>query len=842
MNKLIILLLTFMACSAMAQPVMVNRYEYWFNQQMDQKQVEDITPVAQASIGLNMSADGLPEGLNSFSIRFRDTEDLWSATLTRFFVKMPDMQDANGNTRQIVAYAYRLNQDPLSVQSISAAEQITIDEIISAADLPDGLNSFSIRFKDNAGNWSAMLTRFFVKMPVVNENGEPRQMVAYEYGFNSEEMIYNSVTAATDISIDEIISAADLPDGLNSLSIRFKDSAGNWSSVLTRFFVKMPVVDDVVASELTAYQIWMNDDSEGMEQVSIVPGASYNLVETLSAAELPTGLNKVSIRFRDSKGHWSSVLSRFFVRNPTQQSPENNLMMAYEYWMEDADGNMFDEEGLPGRTFVSLDEPVNPMLLDLDLDLRMIPQGDYFLMFRFLDTRSNWSTILSKEVTKGLYPYAVFYTGDTNFCGNAAVTFSNFSVDANTWHWDFGDGQESTAFEPVHQFSSPGTYTITLTASDMVSGMEHSVSAEINVYPEYEFEEEHQMCENEVFTWQGNEYNTPGTFTAVYQTVHGCDSVYVLILGVNPAYEFEEEVSICEGEIFSWQGNDYALPGSYEASYESISGCDSTYVLHLEVNPVYDLEEFAAVCEGETFSWQGEEFAEAGVYYATYETVNGCDSIFTLHLDVNPTYESKEEHEICAGDSFTWFGDEYFEAGTYTYSTETIAGCDSLFVLELSVFEVDVTVNQQGAELHALAEDASFQWINCADDSFVEGATEALFVPEESGEYAVWVTQNDCTALSDCFQVVISDVSVADVSSGIYVYPNPALSQLNVELGELISSGTAKVFSVNGMKWKEISFTQEKTFSISLDGLLPGVYILKLESDDIVKVIRFVKN
>ncbi|TVQ06574.1 MAG: PKD domain-containing protein [Bacteroidetes bacterium] len=843
MNKLILLLLTFIAFSTVAQPTLVNRYEYWFNQQVDEKQVEDITPVAQASIGLNLSAEGLPDGLNSFSVRFRDTEDFWSATLTRFFVKMPTMQDANGNPQQIVAYAYRLNQSPLSMQSISAAEQINIDELISAANLPDGLNSFSIRFKDNAGNWSSMLTRFFVKMPVVNDSGETRQIVAYEYGFNKGELTYQSVTAATDISIDEIFSVTDLPIGLNSFSVRFKDNTGNWSSVLTRFFVKMPAVDDgVEANELTAFQLWFNDDLEGMEQTSIAPGATYNLVETLSAAELPQGLNKVSIRFRDSKGQWSSVLSRFFVRNPILQTPEANLMLAYEYWLEDTEGNIYDEDGQPGRTYISLDEPVNPMLLDLDMDLRMITQGDYFLMFRFLDTRNTWSTVLSKEVTKGLFPFAVFYTGETIFCGTAAVAFTNASVDADTWHWDFGDGQESAEFEPVHQFSSPGTYSITLTASDLASGIEHSVSAEINIYPVYEFEETHHICENEVFTWQGNEYTTQGTFTAAYQTVHGCDSVYVLNLGVNPAYEFEEEGSICEGGIFSWQGTEYSLPGTYEVFYETVAGCDSIFVLHLEVNPVFDFEEHMAVCEGESVAWQGATYSETGVYFASYQTVAGCDSLYTLHLEIHPAWEFVENQEICAGESFEWFGEDYFTAGIYHHMLETAAGCDSLFVLDLSVFEVDVTVNQLGAELHALADNASFQWINCADDSFIEGATEALFVPDESGGYAVWVTQNNCTALSDCFEVLISDVHMPDAMSGVKIYPNPARMLLHVELTDFISRGTAKVYTVNGLKWKEIAFNEGRNFVISLEGLLPGVYILKLETDDMVRTMRFVKE
>lgn len=44
------------------------------------------------------------------------------------------------------------------------------------------------------------------------------------------------------------------------------------------------------------------------------------------------------------------------------------------------------------------------------------------------------------------------------------VTFSNFSLNATTFAWDFGDGNTSTVKDPVHTFATFGTFTIALTA------------------------------------------------------------------------------------------------------------------------------------------------------------------------------------------------------------------------------------------------------------------------------------------------------------------------------------------------------------------------------------------
>ncbi len=46
------------------------------------------------------------------------------------------------------------------------------------------------------------------------------------------------------------------------------------------------------------------------------------------------------------------------------------------------------------------------------------------------------------------------------------VSFSNFSTDATTYVWNFGDGQSSQEAEPVHTYAAPGMYNVTLNASN----------------------------------------------------------------------------------------------------------------------------------------------------------------------------------------------------------------------------------------------------------------------------------------------------------------------------------------------------------------------------------------
>jgi len=76
-------------------------------------------------------------------------------------------------------------------------------------------------------------------------------------------------------------------------------------------------------------------------------------------------------------------------------------------------------------------------------------------------------------------PSALFsYTqGENNYL---SVTFTNESVSATDYTWDFGDGNISTEKEPTNIYSGDGDYTVSLTASDKL-GATSNYSATISL-------------------------------------------------------------------------------------------------------------------------------------------------------------------------------------------------------------------------------------------------------------------------------------------------------------------------------------------------------------------------
>ena len=57
----------------------------------------------------------------------------------------------------------------------------------------------------------------------------------------------------------------------------------------------------------------------------------------------------------------------------------------------------------------------------------------------------------------------IYVVGEDN---GLMVTFTNASLNADTYSWDFADGESSTETSPSHTYATSGTYDVTLTATN----------------------------------------------------------------------------------------------------------------------------------------------------------------------------------------------------------------------------------------------------------------------------------------------------------------------------------------------------------------------------------------
>jgi hypothetical protein len=172
-------------------------------------------------------------------------------------------------------------------------------------------------------------------------------------------------------------------------------------------------------------------------------------------------------------------------------------------------------------------------------------------------------------------------------------------------------------------------------------------------------------------------------------TVNGCDSVILLALTVNPVVTYEFDDAICEGTPYLFGGVNLDSTGTYIDTLTIALGCDSIVTLNLTVHPVYAVMVDEQICEGTSFDFNGTEVSVTGSYTANLTTVNGCDSIVTLNLTVLDILRTDLTDSICDGEILDFNGQLLTVSGTYTHTTTSSIGCDSIVTLDLTVLPVN---------------------------------------------------------------------------------------------------------------------------------------------------------
>ena len=142
--------------------------------------------------------------------------------------------------------------------------------------------------------------------------------------------------------------------------------------------------------------------------------------------------------------------------------------------------------------------------------------------------------------------------------------------------------------------------------------------------------------------------------------------------------------AICEGESYLFNGTSYNTTGTYSAPLISVTtGCDSTAILNLSVIAV-SLVIDDAICEGETYFFNDHPYTEET---DTIIQLGGgvCNNV-RLRLKLKKASEPEIYNEsICLGSSYDFYGNTYFSGGTYTAHLINAVGCDSTAILNLTV-------------------------------------------------------------------------------------------------------------------------------------------------------------
>ena len=265
---------------------------------------------------------------------------------------------------------------------------------------------------------------------------------------------------------------------------------------------------------------------------------------------------------------------------------------------------------------------------------------------------------------------------------------------ATQWIVDGVAIADSTPLVMRYAFHSPGVHKVaaivqgrscdTLRANVYISGSAADTVAA-------------SICEGMSYLLGNTYYSTSGTYKALITTAWGCDSSVVVNLSVDTLFDIEVRDTTCANQPYSWHGRQYLEAGVYVDTIASSSGCDTIAHLHLALKPLKSTDYFDTACSNQPYSWHGRQYLEAGVYADTMASSSGCDTVARLHLEHWQLSTSDIFDTACLSEPYSWHGRLLTTAGHYPDTIQVAGDCDSVQILHLFAMPTpDITISQSG--------------------------------------------------------------------------------------------------------------------------------------------------
>ncbi len=204
------------------------------------------------------------------------------------------------------------------------------------------------------------------------------------------------------------------------------------------------------------------------------------------------------------------------------------------------------------------------------------------------------------------------------------------------------------------------------------------------------------LCQGEQFDFKGQAYRTDCTLidTIAGGAANGCDSITTHQVYFRDVIHEEVNASVCAGQYYEFHGHHYNTEATHTLSGETGYHCDSTYVLHLKLNPTYQKDTTVTLCHGNEVTVFEKLYTTGTTDYRTLKTVGcNCDSVYTIHVNEYAKFLNTESESLCFGDTLFWHNDTITDAGVYYDSLKRVdCGCDSVYKMTVQMRDTFHTI------------------------------------------------------------------------------------------------------------------------------------------------------
>ena len=427
--------------------------------------------------------------------------------------------------------------------------------------------------------------------------------------------------------------------------------------------------------------------------------------------------------------------------------------------------------------------------------------------------------------------------------------------DADSYHWDFGDGNTSSEKNPTHVYDSIGVYNACLTTNGICEQMVSCQEIVICIEPsavfvaylndfEISFDQLSQYALD--YYWDFGD----GYISTEYNPTHTYDSIgtYTVCLTVtNDCGQdtYCQNVNICVDPIadFTYNINNLQVSfyqlSQYADEYLWDFG-DGNYSYDPEPVHIYENPENYIVCltvfndcgtdqhydtiMGEPPMMCNFSFIfDNGMIYFTDESLNSTSCYWDFGDGTNST-EQNPVHQYEVYGLYNCCLTIENDDGIFTF-------CDSVFYCEEARAEFSFEM-QEGLLTTSDLSSKTDTWLWDFGDGTTSIQPEPLHKYESSGEYTVCLTSsNPCSEDIFCKDIL---AELPEKAFDLRFYPNPANDVLRVDIPE-DGQYRISIFDYHGKSvyTNELFIPGRSIYELDVSTLPSGVYIFDLRSDNL---------
>ena len=279
----------------------------------------------------------LSDGFHSLHIQVRntDTVDVWSAPVTRYFIKQASRSEE-------MTYRYWFDNDNATMV-VSNEELAWLD----VSTLDDGLHMLHVMAEGTMATQT--LSYHFLKIPQT-DGVDYLHCLCYLDG----KLYHQERVASSGGIVHWEFDVSELAQGIHNIQVQTVTPSGAATGLYESMFLRT-TTDTELASLKCFYTI---DGAESYIEAGTYADGTFHF--DLDVSALDDGLHQLAYMLVGDNGVSTKVSSAFFMKTPLG----GNGITQYWYWLNDDDAN---------KTVVKLDERTNPFQLIGLLPVESVP-------------------------------------------------------------------------------------------------------------------------------------------------------------------------------------------------------------------------------------------------------------------------------------------------------------------------------------------------------------------------------------------------------------------------------------------------------------------------------------